>query len=126
MARAVGLDIGSRTIKVVEMGGSAKAPKAVRVVIRDVPDPLSVELEEGVLPPDPDELISEVVREIFNEFRLPKDDVCAAFDAGVTTFREITVPFRDDDQIRKIIRFEAENHLHGKAIEDVIVNWGLT
>ena len=38
-------------------------------------------------------------------------------------FRDVAVPFRADDQIEKVVRFEAENHLHGRAIEDVIVNW---
>jgi hypothetical protein len=37
-------------------------------------------------------------------------------------FRDVAVLFRSDDQIEKGW-FEAENHLHGRAIEDVVVNW---
>jgi type IV pilus assembly protein PilM len=113
MARAVGLDIGSRTLKAVLLSGSAKAFKVQRVLIRPMP--------EGV--GRRDAAVADLVKEVFAEGRLPKDDVCSAFDAGTTIFREITVPMREPEKIEKIIRFEAENHLHGRAIEDVVVNW---
>ena len=113
MARAVGLDIGSRTLKAVLLSGSAKAFKVQRVLIRPMP--------EGVGRRDP--AVADLVREVFAEGRLPKDDVCSAFDAGTTIFREISVPMREPEKIEKVIRFEAENHLHGRAIEDVVVNW---
>jgi type IV pilus assembly protein PilM len=122
MARAVGLDIGSRTIKVVELSGSPKAFKVSRVITRPIPEP-DPNPPEGELPQDADELISDEIREIFQTLKLPKDDVCVAFDSGVTIFREIVVPFLEDDQIRKVVKFEAEHHLHSQTIEDVIVNW---
>jgi type IV pilus assembly protein PilM len=122
MARAVGLDIGSRTIKVVELNGNPKAFKVLRVITRPMPvvDPNPPEDET---PKELEELISDEIREIFQTLKLPKDDVCASFDSGVTVFREIVVPFLEDDQIRKVVKFEAEHHLHSQTIEDVIVNW---
>lgn len=113
MPRAVGLDLGSRTLKVVEISGSAKSFKVQRVVVKEIPEGAEAT----------DEARAGLVREAFSEGRFPKDDVCAAFDAGSAIFREIMVPFREDDQIEKVVRFEAENHLHGRAIEDVVVNW---
>ena len=122
MARAVGLDIGSRTIKVVELNGSPKAFKVLRVITR--PDARGrPQPAEGETPKELDELVSDEIREIFQTLKLPKDDVCASFDSGVTIFREIVVPFLEDDQIRKVVKFEAEHHLHSQTIEDVIVNW---
>jgi type IV pilus assembly protein PilM len=114
VARAVGLDIGNRLLKLVELTGSAKAPKVVRVVVRSRPPGTG---------PEVDEAVSALVADLFAQTRLPKDDVCVSFDTGTTILREITVPFHDDDQIAKVVRFEAENHLHGRAIEDVVVNW---
>ena len=38
MARAIGVDIGDHTIKVVELGGSARSFKVQRVAIRPVPE----------------------------------------------------------------------------------------
>src|SRR5438128_3084431 len=104
MARAVGLDVGSRTLKLVELSGSVKAFKVHRVFVREIPE--GVEASE--------EARADLVREVFAEGRFGKDDVCASFDAGGTVFREITVPLRDDDQIEKTVRYEAESHLHGR------------
>src|SRR5262245_61508869 len=114
MPRAVGLDIGSRTLKLVELSGSAKAFKVQKVEVRPVPEGTGDEADDA---------LAAMIRGLFKEAHLPKDDVCVAFDAGSTIFREITVPFQTDDQIEKVVRFEAENHLHGRAIEDVVVNW---
>jgi type IV pilus assembly protein PilM len=118
MARAVGLDIGSRTIKVVELSGGPKAFRVQRVAIRDVPTP-----EEGAEAGDVQERTAEIVRELFESMKLPREDVSATFSAGETLTREITVPFRDDDQIKKVAKYEAENHLHSHSIDDVVVNW---
>ena len=131
MARAIGVDIGDHTIKVVELSGSARSFKVQRVAIRPVPgEPERPEVEvttEGDEPPPPppsrDERISEAVREIFKEFALPKEDTCSAFHARTSMIREINVPFFEDDQIRKVVKFEAENHLHSQAIDDVVINW---
>jgi len=122
MARAVGLDIGSRTIKVVELNGGPKSFKVMRVITRPVPEP-DPHPPEGEVPKDRDELLSDEIREIFQTLKLPQDDVCVSFDSGVTIFREIVVPFLEDDQIRKVVKFEAEHHLHSQTIEDVVVNW---
>jgi len=131
MARAIGVDIGDHTIKVVELGGSARSFKVQRVAIRPVPEddePEGVTMgdDEGDDAPPKlsrDEKIAAVVRDIFKELALPKEDVCAAFHARNSMVREINVPFFEDDQIRKVVRFEAENHLHSQAIDDVVVNW---
>ena len=114
MPRAVGLDVGTRTLKLVELSGSPKAFKVQRFLVRTLPEGTGEEADAAR---------AEMIRSLFAEAKVGKDDVCASFDSGATSFREITVPFREHDQIEKVVRFEAENHLHGQAIEDVIVNW---
>ena len=113
MPRAVGLDLGHRTLKAVDITGSAKSFKVHRIVVKEIPEGAEATPEAR----------AALVREAFSQGRFGRDDVCSAFDAGSTIFREIPVPVHDDDQIEKVIRFEAENHLHGRAIEDVVVNW---
>ena len=122
MARAVGLDIGTRAIKVVELSGTSKGFKILRSVVREIPA-LATVVEEGELPPDPEEQLGLQVRGIFDELKLTRDDVCVSFDAGTSVFREIQIPFSGDDQIRKVVKFEAENHLHNHRLEDVVVNY---
>ncbi len=122
MARAVGLDIGTRAIKVVELSGTSKGFKILRSAVREIPE-LDMQVPEGELPPDLDEHIATLVRSMFDEMKLAREDVCASFDAGSSVFREIQVPFTSDEQIRKVVKFEAENHLHSYALEDVVVNY---
>jgi type IV pilus assembly protein PilM len=121
MARAIGLDIGTRMVKVVDLAGTPKSPKVQRLIIRTIPEIQPP--EEGAEPVDPDAALAALLRDVFETLKLPKDDVCACLDSSSTVFREIMVPFKEDDQIRKVVTFEAENHLHSHAIEDVIVNW---
>lgn len=123
MARAVGLDIGARSIKVVELGGNTKTPRIQRMAIREIPPPPPVAAIDGEEAYDADQVIVDQINEMFSELQIPKDDVCASLDSGVTVIREITVPFFEDAQISKIVKFEAENHLHSYAIDDVVVNY---
>ena len=103
MGRAVGLDIGSRTIKVVELAGSPKAFKVQRVLVRLLPVSPPPP-KEGELPGDPDEALAEEVRGIFDTLKLPKDDVCVTFPSGVTVFREIQVPFLEEERCLVVVR----------------------
>jgi type IV pilus assembly protein PilM len=142
MARAVGLDIGARFIKVVELVGGPRSFKIQRVAIREIPgtgpepqpsEDLAQDIvieEEGAEPaekapagPTREERISDLLAEVFGSLHLPREDVCAALGSGSTVFREIQVPFFEEDQIRKVVRFEAENHLHRYSVDDVVVNW---
>ncbi len=146
MARAIGVDIGERFLKVVELSGSGRSFRVQRVAIREIPgeaghhdeggstdltDDLVIE-ESGELhhvdeddgpTKTRDERVSECLADVFRELKLPKEDVCATFPSHVSVNREIQVPFFEDDQIRKVVRFEAENHLHSHSIDDVVVNW---
>lgn len=122
MARAVGLDIGSRTIKLVELSGSAKSFKIQRVALREVPRPPEAQVE-GEPAFDPATATAQAVREMFDGLKLPKEDICASFDSGTTISREIVVPVLEADKIRKVVRFEAEHHLHSQSVDEVVVNW---
>ncbi|MDA1194333.1 MAG: hypothetical protein O2894_04045 [Planctomycetota bacterium] len=144
MARAIGLDIGERFLKVVELVGSPRSFRVQAVAIREIPledaphrggtdltDDLVIEESGEIHPSDYDEApartrdqrISDLLSEVFTSMKLAREDVCAAFPSHYCVNREILVPFFEEDQIRKVVRFEAENHLHSHAIDDVVVNW---
>jgi type IV pilus assembly protein PilM len=115
MAKAVGLDIGARHVKACELEGSAKKFRMTQFAVRE----FTVK-EDGT--PDEDSLV-DAIRRIFKEDRLPRDSVAVALDAQDCIIRDISVPFRDDDQIAKVVKFEAENHLHSCSIEDLVVDY---
>ncbi len=122
MARAVGLDIGSHSIKVVELSGSPRAFKVVRVAVRDLPPapaPGSPEAEGH----DPQRVRADAVKEALASLRLGGDNICATYDSGTTLSREQPVPFAEPEKIRKVVKFEAEHHLHSQSVDEVVVNW---
>jgi len=115
LAKAVGLDIGSRACKVAVLSGGAKGAKLLRYAEKEY------ELgEAGALTAAS---VLAALKAALAEARAPKNCVAIALPAEQCTLREITVPFDDDDQIKKIVKFEFEPHLHSTAVEDVIIDY---
>jgi len=112
MAKSVGLDIHERGVRAVEVTGRGKKLRVGRFIER------AVTPRGGA--PDPEEMHAALT-EIFKHFS--KHHVIASVEANDTIVREIPVPFRADDQIRKVIKYEAEHHLHDCDADDVIVQY---
>ena len=106
----VGLDIGSKLIKAAVLGGTRRRPRLVKFVTLKTP--------QG----GPEE-ISTALDSFFLAERLPRDRVYTALRAQDTVLREITVPFVQDEAIRRTIKFEAENAFHGAAVENMVVDY---
>jgi type IV pilus assembly protein PilM len=115
VAKAVGLDIGSRACKVAVLSGGPKGAKLVRYAEKEYDYGGA-----GTLTPA---AVLAALRQALSEARAPKNCVGAAIPAELCTLREITVPFTDDDQIKKVVKFEFEPHLHSAAIEDVVIDY---
>ncbi|MEQ8763587.1 MAG: pilus assembly protein PilM [Planctomycetota bacterium] len=114
MARATGLDVGNRRIKIVEVEGNP--PKKIRITKYAAED-----IPTGIPSNDPKELGS-FVSELFRESGIRRELVGTALSAGQCTFREISLPFKNDDQIAKVVKFEAEGHIHYGDIDQTIVD----
>jgi len=114
MGRSVGLEIHTRGVRAVELVGSGKKIRVQRYVERPV-------TPRGGMP-DPEEL-QEALNEIFRGGRFAKNAVVGCIEARDTVTREIPVPFKSDDQIRKVIKYEVEHHLHDCDADDVIVQY---
>lgn len=108
MAKALGLDIGSRFVKLVELDGSPKKYKITKYVSREI----------GITGG-----LSDTIGAVLKEAHARRDGLIAAVDSRNIVIREILVPFLQEDQIRRVLRFEAEAHLHSHAIEDVVVDF---
>ena len=115
MAKAVGLDIGSRACKVAVISSGGKGAKLLRYVEK--------EYDLGTAGALTAEAVLAALKEALSEARAPKNSVCVALPAEQCTLREITVPFTDDDQIKKVVKFEFEPHLHAASIDDVVMDY---
>jgi len=111
MARSVGIDFGSHSVKILGLETHGKRFRITRFFDR----PLPRAPEEGTAP--------QLVAKTFKEGKLPRDLVVMGFDAYASIIREMSVPFKNPDQIRKIIKYESEGQLFSFGIDEVVVDF---
>ena len=115
MARVVGLDIGAHRVRLVEVEAAGKGLRVVRLGERD----LDAVPDGG----DREDVVRTAVDALFRDTRSSRGEVVLSWGAEACILREINVPFRAEDQIRKVAKFEFESHLHSQAIEEVVVDF---
>jgi hypothetical protein len=112
MARGLGIEIDSDGVRALALEGG-KRPRILAFSERHIdPDesrPWSDRAREALL---------AAVAETGVRGR-----VVASIDSGDAILRELQLPFTNDEQIRKTVRFELEQHVHNHAIEDLVVDY---
>lgn len=117
MAKAAGIDAGEYEVKVVELDGSYRKPKLSRVFVEPVSS-----LARG----DEQEHAGHVAEAVVGALEgggMGKDNLSMSFPCREAVLRVLTVPFVGDDQIRKVIKFEAESAIHSHNVDDMIVDF---
>jgi type IV pilus assembly protein PilM len=113
MAKGTGIEIGATAVTVAEIDGS---PKKFRLVTAGrAPIEAAPPGEERI------KAVSQAARAAMKSARASKEQVVVSVAAGDVIIREIQLPFTDEEQIRKVIKFESESHLHSCDIDDVVV-----
>lgn len=112
MARATGVQVTASTVRVVDIDGS---PKKFR--IRGYGEAAITPDETG----DRDAAVTRATKEAFKSSKAGKEHVILGISASDCIVREITIPFTDVEQIRKVIKFESESHLHSCSIDEVVI-----
>ncbi|MFT7618686.1 MAG: type IV pilus assembly protein PilM [Planctomycetota bacterium] len=112
MARVTGVQVTGTTIRVVDVEGT---PKKFKVrgfgeATFDASDPESKDVS-----------VVKALREAFKTAKASKEHVILGVPVRDCIIREITVPFTDPEQIKKVIKFESESHLHSCSIDDVVI-----
>lgn len=114
MPRAVGLEITDSVVRAADLEGSAKKLRLLQFAER--------EISADAGRPWP-ERAAAAVSALFTDLKLPRDRVVAALDAGDVFFRFLALPFKHDDQIRKVVKFELESQIQNYAADDLIVDY---
>ena len=113
MAGQLAIDFNRHRYRALTVEGSARSPRVRGFVAHDLPDPESEVPEE----------IGAVLAEGLRAAKVPRDPAAMALDSYYCTFREMDLPFTQDEQIDKVLKFEAESHLHLVDIDEVVVDY---
>ena len=103
---AVGLQVDHHLIAAIRLDGSARSPE-IRAFFAE---PFPTQPADSTL--SAQAWRAEVIDEFLKRHKLPRDRVYLAVSSADTILRQFSVPFTQDDQIRKTIRFQTEAHIH--------------
>src|SRR5437868_3901588 len=104
MALSCGLEVGANVIKMAIVEGG---PRGAKVIDFDVK-----KLDGGKKGEGPEADVVSAVRDLLRKHRVPVANVVTSVRAQDAVVREIVVPFTRDEQIKKTIKFQAENYFH--------------
>jgi len=102
----VGLDIGSRTIKVAEVEEKKRGRHLKRIGMVDIEPGL---IEDGMIrQPEP---VAEILRDLWKAQRIKTRNVAISIGGYSTIVKNINVQKMEDAQLHQTIRFEAEQYI---------------
>ncbi len=113
MSRGVGIEITDQRVRVACIDHSAKKIR----VVGFAEAPVVVEKDK-----DPVVAMADAVRKAFVDSKAPRGRCVVSIDSGEAIVRELTLPFKTEDQLRKTVTFELESQLH-VAIDDLVVDF---
>lgn len=125
MALVVGVDVGTRYVTGVVFSGAAKSLRMIDYFREEIPAPkrldptAELDLEETAPPATAEDIVERVLR----SRGLLGADVVTAVEAKDCIIREIPISFTKDEQIAKVIQFEAENFLPTMDLEDILLEY---
>lgn len=112
MARALGIELAETGLKLLLLEQNGKKPRIVQFH------------EAPIVPAEGqtwEAAAGAALREAFTASRIPRVSAVVALDSGDAILREISLPFKGDDQIARTARFEMESQIHNYTIEQLIV-----
>ncbi len=102
----VGLDIGSKTLKVVDLVETKSGHSLKKIGLLDVPPGV---IEEGVIK-DP-EVAADLIRQLFKNFGVREQNVAISIGGYSIIVKKINVQTMTEEQLQETIQFEAEQYI---------------
>ena len=102
----VGLDIGSRSVKVAEITETKNGRKLRRFGMADIPPGA---IEDGAIS-DP-ETVAQVIRQLFKSANIKATNVALSIGGYSVIIKKINVQTMPEEQLQETIHFEAEQYI---------------
>jgi Tfp pilus assembly PilM family ATPase len=113
MARSVGIELGEDAVRLLAIEAQGRRTRILKA-------------HEAPIPADPErpweDRAAEALRRALADSGVPRGRVVGSVDSGEAILREVSLPFKGDEQIRKTVRFEMESQIHNYTIEQLVVS----
>ncbi|MCR9244714.1 MAG: pilus assembly protein PilM [bacterium] len=110
MARIIGVDPGDTLVKIVELDGSYRKPRLVRVH------------SEAATPAAPRAVtVAAATRNAIDDGM--KGEVRLGHPCREAVLRTLDLPFKGKDALRKVVKAEVEGEIHGYSVDDMVVDF---
>ena len=109
LKNVVGLDLGSHSIKAVELQQNLRGFQVLQV---------------RSLPREPDFPLAELVHRLFTLYRFSTDHVVSALPGDRISSRRLTFPFRERRKLAQAVPFEVADEVPFE-LEDIVIDWEL-
>ncbi len=113
MAAQTAIEYGGHRLRLIEFDGSGRKVRVLAV------EEVSLDVATAE-DQDPDDVRAAAIAEATKAAGVALDPSAMSIDAGSALFREFDLPFTSDEQIDKVVRFEAEPHFPGDLDEYVV------
>ena len=112
MPRAVGVELTETAVRLLVLEEGGKKAKVVAFHQAPIPAGADVPWEDRA---------AQALKDAFTATKAPRSRVVTAVDSGLAILREVALPFKGEDQIRRTVRYELESQVHNYSIEQLVV-----
>src|SRR5262245_34518983 len=112
--RSIGIDPGDHTVKVVELDGSYKKTRLVRVHVAPAAPPTADAATHA-------DAIATAARAALDEGM--KGEETLGHPCREAVLRMLELPFKGHDAIRKVVKAEIEGEIQSQSVDDMVVDF---
>lgn len=112
MGRSVGIELTDASVKILSLEQGGKRTRLLQFHEAAIP--------AGEAPWE--ERAAATLRDALAASKVPRGNVVVSIDSGESILREVSLPFKAEDQIRRTVRFELESQVHNYTIEQLVVS----
>ena len=113
MARSVGIELGQDAVRLLALEVQGRRTR----ILKAHEAPIEADAERPW-----EERAAEALRQALSDSGIPRGRAVGSVDSAEAILREVSLPFKSDDQIRKTVRFEMESQIHNFTIEQLVVS----
>jgi len=118
--KLLGLDIGSHTIKAVQLQKRGEQLRLTHLVIKEIP----TEIQEEADPVVRDEMLAATIKTLLKENKITTKNVISSIAGDSVIVRYVKLPKMSEDELKNVISYEAEQYIP-LAIDQVILDFSI-